>query len=57
MIETGEAFSRKHFKNLMASFDPIDAAKFEVVKVEKLLDELMPCDTMPMGKFRAASDW
>lgn len=42
VIEIGESFTRTHFHKLMETFDEIDAAKHEVIKLSEFLDELLP---------------
>ena len=42
MIEIGEEFKRSHFRHLMASFDAMDARKPEVIRVSKILDQVLP---------------
>ena len=44
VIEIGDVFTRYRFKQLMDTFDSLDANKYEVIKMHQFLDNLLPHD-------------
>ena len=44
VIEIGDIFTRHRFRQLMDTFDVLDAVKPEVIKMHQFLDDLLPHD-------------